>query len=205
MTQGHAAIVLAAGGSRRLGRPKQLLTRDGVPLLQHTLQLVAATGPSRAVVVLGGHRDAVLAALVDPMPAPFERVDNAAWPRGLASSLACVAAALASHDGPVMIVACDQPALNALHLRALLDGASSAASGCAAVMHGAHPGIPAVVSSTLLATALTLHGDRGFGAALAAFPEHVLFRLQAPLLAHDLDTEDDVRHAISRGWLDAGV
>jgi len=96
----------------------------------------------------------------------------------------------------------DQPALNALHLRALLDGARSVRSGCAAVMHGARPGAPAVLSDTLFAQVDALEGDRGFGALLAALPEEDLFRLQAPSLAQDIDTPDDLRHAQAAGVLD---
>ncbi|WP_101927431.1 MULTISPECIES: nucleotidyltransferase family protein [Luteimonas] len=203
MSHGHAAIVLAAGGSRRLGRPKQLLPRAGAPLLRHVLDLVASTRPLRAVLILGGHRDAIRAALGPALPAPFEAIEHAGWDTGLAGSLACAARALADHAGPVLIVGSDQPALNALHLRALLDGAAQVASRCAAVLHGDRPGIPAVVSPALLATAAGLQGDRGFGAGLAALPEAELFRLHAPLLGHDLDSEDDVRVAIAQGWLDA--
>ncbi|KLJ02451.1 NTP transferase domain-containing protein [Luteimonas sp. FCS-9] len=199
MSAGHAIVVLAAGGSVRLGRPKQLLARDGEPLVARVVRLAAGTAPDRLAVMLGGHREAVAAALAT---APGERHDVSDWRTGLAASLAAAARALQGHGGPVLVVGIDQPALEATHLRALLEGASSAASGCAATMHGDRPGVPAVLSPALFAQAPALRGDRGFGGLLAALPPSTLFRLHAPALQRDLDTPDDVRQAQDDGLLD---
>lgn len=205
MTATHAAIVLAAGGSARLGQPKQLLRRDGESLVARVVRLVSDTRPCRLVVMLGAHHDAVAAALAS---SPHDCVELHAvpdWRAGLSASLVAASRALQAHRGPVLVTGIDQPALNALHLRALLDGARSVPSGCAAVMHGERPGAPAVLSHTLFAQVDTLEGDRGFGALLAALPEDALFRLQAPSLAQDIDTSDDVARALADGWLDRGV
>ncbi|MEN4905013.1 NTP transferase domain-containing protein [Luteimonas sp. TWI1416] len=196
---GHATVVLAAGGSTRLGRPKQLLRRAGEPLVVRAVRLAAETAPDRLVVMLGGHRDAVAAALAS---APGERCDVPEWRAGLAGSLAAAARALQGHTGPVLVVGVDQPALEATHLRALLVGGAKAAFGCAATLHGDRPGIPAVLSSALFAQVEALHGDRGFGALLAALPQGGLFRLEAPALQRDLDTPEDVRQAQADGLLD---
>jgi molybdenum cofactor cytidylyltransferase len=62
-----------------------------------------------------------------------------------------------------------------------------------------------VLSHTLFAQVDALEGDRGFGSLLAALPEEDLFRLQAPSLAQDIDTSDDVAQALADGLLDRGV
>lgn len=201
MTSPHAAIVLAAGGSTRLGRPKQLLRREGEALVARAVRLMGDTGPCRLVVMLGASRDAVAAEL-HAAPAGVELHDVAAWRTGLSASLRAAAHVLRGHSGPVLITGVDQPALDAGHLRALLDGARAAPSGCAALMHGARPGAPAVLSPALFAQADGLDGDRGFGALLAALPEGALFRLQAPLLTHDVDTPEALRAAQADGLLD---
>ena len=56
MKVAHAAVVLAAGGSTRLGRPKQLLTRDGETLVHRAARLAIATGATRVLVVTGAQR-----------------------------------------------------------------------------------------------------------------------------------------------------
>ena len=196
----HAAIVLAAGGSLRLGRPKQLLVRDGETLIHRAVRLATDTTPVRLVVVLGAHRAAISASCAD---LHAEYLHNTQWRSGLAGSLRRAAAALADHAGPVLVLACDQPALELAHLRRLLDGAAIAGSRCAATRQGEVFGIPAVITSTMLQRAGELSGNLGFGRQLRALPASELSSLDAPELQLDVDSEDDVREAIARGWLDA--
>jgi molybdenum cofactor cytidylyltransferase len=199
---GHVAVVLAAGGSRRLGRPKQLLTRDGEALVHRAARLAQETSPQRLLVIVGAHRDVVVAALsgVD-----CEVVFNPEWERGLACSVHAAAAALTGHDGAVLIVGCDQPALTRSHLQALLGAAAMAASHCAATLHDGLPGIPAVVPHAMLSQASMPDNDRGLGAQLRELPRTAIFTFDAPELGFDLDTGDDVRTAIALGWLDAAT
>jgi molybdenum cofactor cytidylyltransferase len=196
----HAAVVLAAGGSRRLGRPKQLLTRDGETLVHRAARLALDTSPRRLLVVVGAHRDEVANALhgID-----CETVLNREWQHGLAGSLRAAAARLRPRDAPILILGCDQPALEIAHLEALVAGAAASSAHCAATLHGELRGIPAVVPHAWLAHVDALSGDRGFGARLRALAHGSLFALDAQELACDLDTEDHVRTAVARGWLDA--
>lgn len=199
MTRAHAVIVLAAGGSRRLGTPKQLLTRSGETLVHRAVRHGLATQPPRVVVVVGGDRFEVIRALAG---LDGERVFNPQWQAGLASSLHCAAQALSGHDGPVLILGCDQPALESAHLLQLLDGAAAASSGCAAAVHGKALGSPAVITAAMLHDAGRLRGDHGFGAALAAMPADSVWRLQAPELQLDIDDVADWHAAVARGLLD---
>lgn len=192
-----AAVLLAAGASRRLGRPKQLLRRDGESLLRRGARLALASGAVRTLVVLGARAER-LSGELDGLA--VERVLNPDWHDGMAASLAAAARALAGFDGAVLVLACDQPALELAHLQALRDGA--AAAGCAATDHAGAPGVPALIAPQLWREATALRGDRGFGAALAQAPAGAVWRLHAPELALDLDTAADVDAAIARGWLD---
>ncbi len=195
----HAVIVLAAGGSRRLGRPKQLLLRDGETLVHRTARLALDTAPDRLLVVCGGYAEEVGAAVQD---LPIELLINTNWQDGLGSSLRVAASALARHPGPTLILSCDQPALDASHLHRLLDLAQDTPSGCGATVHGERIGIPVVVSAPVLRTAYSLRGDHGLGEVLNAFPREGLAMMVAPELQDDLDTEDDVAAAVTKGWLD---
>ncbi|HEY5805473.1 MAG TPA: nucleotidyltransferase family protein [Lysobacter sp.] len=197
-TATHAAVVLAAGGSRRLGRPKQLLRRDGETLVHRALRLAAATGPQRLVLVTGAD-----ATLISDAGAGLgaESVFNPDWSLGLASSLQRAATALQGFDGSVLVLGCDQPALAIDHLLALLRGAGESTSGCAATAHGDAAGIPALVSMALMQACTQLRGDRGLGAQLTAMAASV-WRMDAPELRLDIDREDDVAAAAAMGLLD---
>jgi molybdenum cofactor cytidylyltransferase len=205
---GHCAVVLAAGGSRRLGRPKQLLRREGETLVHRVVRLAMATGPQRVLVICGAHehgiRDAVADLTMERLA--VECVYNAQWQEGLASSLRVAAASLAGHAGATLLLACDQPALEAHHLDELFTRAAASASGCAATRHGEEgdirAGIPAVVSSSILQSAMDLHGDHGLRHALNTQAADALGWLDAPELQFDLDTADDVARARRQGWLD---
>jgi molybdenum cofactor cytidylyltransferase len=195
----HVAIVLAAGGSRRLGRAKQLLTRDGETLVRRAVRLAAATRPLRLLLVTGAYADQVRDAVAG---LEVETVFNEGWDEGLASSLRVAASALGTSEASCLILGCDQPALDQDHLRRLLEGAASAAAGCSATSHGSAPGIPAVVTAALFKEARNLDGDRGLRTSLRHLPVEAIHLLEAPELQFDLDTPADVEKAIIDGLLD---
>lgn len=194
----HAVLVLAAGGSSRLGTPKQLLRREGETLVHRVVRLALATAPSRTIVVVGADQAAIVAALAD-LDAAI--VPNARWQEGLASSLQVAARELAGFDGPVLVLGCDQPALEARHLEALLAGATRAGAHASATLHEGAAGIPAVVPAAWFRE-LVIRGDHGFGPALRALPHGSLYLLDAPALHFDIDTPADAEAAAARGWLD---
>jgi molybdenum cofactor cytidylyltransferase len=201
MTHGpnaHAAIVLAAGGSRRLGRPKQLLTRDGETLLHRAVRLAAATQPHRLLLVVGAYAEVMRAAVAG---LEVEILVNPDWQEGLASSLRMAVGAVDETE-PGLILGCDQPALELPHLQGLLAGAAGSASGCAATRHAGAPGIPVVVSAALMRQVRGLQGDSGLRKALQTLPARSLFLLEADELQFDLDTAAEVEKAIADGLVD---
>lgn len=195
----HVAIVLAAGGSRRLGTPKQLLRRAGETLVHRAVRLAAATQPQRLLLVLGAHADEVREACADQQ---VEILINDEWQEGLASSLRVVVGALGEDDASALILGCDQPALEQIHLQQLLAGAAASSSGCAATLHASARGVPAVASAAVLDEARDLQGDRGLRGSLQRLPSDSIFLLEAVELEFDLDTPADVEKAIAEGLID---
>ena len=197
-SQPHVAIVLAAGGSRRLGIPKQLLQRGGETLVHRAVRLASATQPQRLLLVIGAHADEMREAVADLR---VEILVNDDWREGLASSLRAAVGAL-DGSASALILGCDQPALEQSHLQRLLAGATASVSGCAATLHGAAPGIPAVVSAALFRRAHELHGDSGLRGSLQRLSSGSLYLLEAAELVFDLDTPADVEKAVADGLLD---
>ena len=194
----HVAIVLAAGGSRRLGRPKQLLTRNGETLVHRVVRLALATHPQRLLLVVGAQANEMRESVAD---LPVEILFNNEWQEGLASSLRLAAGKLGENTN-ALILGCDQPALELSHLQRLLAGAAASVSACAATLHDEARGIPAVVSAAVLDEARELQGDRGLRGALQRLPSESLYLLEAVELEFDLDTPSDVEKAIGEGLID---
>jgi len=163
-----AAIVLAAGASRRLGQPKQLLLLDGEALIARSVRLAEEAGATPLIAVLGAHHELTRAALpLNPMDKSTAVIPvvNSAWEQGIASSIHAGLRALedcAPQVPGVLILGCDQPRLTAGHLRALLAAfAAQAAPAMVASAYAGVRGIPAVFPQLL-----ALRGDQGARALL---------------------------------------
>jgi len=194
--------VLAAGGSRRLGRPKQLLPLQGRPLLQHVLDAAAAGGLERLVVVLGAAADAVEAALEPP---PGTRiVRNAAWADGQAGSLRVAVAAMPADAGWMAVLLGDQPTVRPEAVRAV---AAAALAGTARIVRAGYregPGHPVVIAQALWPRLAALDGDRGAREIIRAEPAlaaTIALDLSAP---PDVDTEEDYARLVASTATPAG-
>jgi len=198
MKRSHAVVVLAAGGSTRLGQAKQLLTIDGETLVHRAVRLADETEPVQTVVVTGADTDDIAVAIRD---LDCHEVANPDWNAGMAGSLRAAGRALTADAARILILVCDQPALQRRHLDALLDGAVGSSSGCAATRHDGVLGVPAVVPRHWFQST-DVAGDAGFAGRLRALAPADVFGLDAPELALDIDTPGDLAQARAQGWLD---
>ncbi|HEX3346382.1 MAG TPA: nucleotidyltransferase family protein, partial [Polyangiaceae bacterium] len=153
-----AAVILAAGASRRLGRPKQLLPYRGRPLLRAVATEVCASRcDGVAVVVRGGDPD--VDACLDGLPVRL--LANPGCAEGIASSIR-VGVAWAdreAYDGVVLLLS-DQPALTAHHVD-VLAGACGAEVAVVASRYGGELGVPALFVRALFPALLALRGECG--------------------------------------------
>lgn len=188
---GRAAILLAAGGSKRLGRPKQLIPMGGKSLLRRAAEAAVGSGASPVIVVLGGNADLLTPELegLDVTP-----VTNPDWQEGMGRSLRCGVEALqreAPRAAAVLLMVCDQPRITAAHLKEMWDrhGASGKA---VAVRYGDHPGVPAILPGQYMSE-LAKTGDQGARRLLGALPAADIDLVELPEADFDLDTPEDLR------------
>jgi molybdenum cofactor cytidylyltransferase len=183
-----AALVLAAGGSTRLGRPKQLLPyREGV-LLDAVLDLARGYPFAQRVLALGGSADEVRTA-VDTNG--FEVVINDEYATGCSSSIARAISAVRNDLDGVVLLLGDQPEVRADTIAALIMGRGNAPVAVTRYDNGI--GHPFALSRATFPALAALHGDRGvwklidrLGSAVA----RVRVEGQVP---RDVDTEEDYR------------
>jgi len=192
MTMPLAAIVLAAGASRRLGQPKQLLRHGGETMIARAVRLAGEAGAARVIAVLGAEQERIRAAV------EFGNaivVVNNDWELGMATSiqagLRAVEEALPQVAG-ALILACDQPGLTAEHLQRLIEG-FAAESGLAIVAsaYAGGMGVPAVFPSGVFAALDGLKGDQGARALLMEAPCKVI-ALPFPGGEIDIDVPGDL-------------
>ena len=142
-----AAVVLAAGGSTRLGRPKQLVPIDGEPLVRRAARAALDAGCRPVMVVIGAEADAVGAAVAD---LPVLRVGNPRWADGVGTSIACgVSAAAAHRPAGCIVLPCDQPRLTAGVLATLIDRFRDGGFSAVACTYGGTTGSPVLFAPEL--------------------------------------------------------
>jgi molybdenum cofactor cytidylyltransferase len=182
-----AAIVLAAGGSTRMGRPKALLPIGTGTVLSTIVEKVLHAAVDRLVLVLGHEAEAVRTRAGLPDDPRLRVVVNEGWANGLASSLA--AGLEASRDAAAaLVVLGDQPGIDPGTIERLLD-AWRVGAPIAAVGHAGRVIHPVLFDRSLFAELLLLKGDVGARDILRAHAGEVVKVPGAPL--RDLDTPSD--------------
>jgi molybdenum cofactor cytidylyltransferase len=202
-----SAIILAAGESTRMGRPKALLPwGDGTLLDYHVAELRAA-GVDDIVVVLGHGAEAIR----PRVPAGVRVAVNNAYREGRASSLRAGAAAVADDSGPIIVLNVDQPRPRRVFERLLREHREAKALVTLPVSDGqrGHPAVlAAALRPELRAATEEAQGLRGIIAAHedALRPVHYAMvqhesamgdlDLTALIVRLDLDTPEDYENAL---------
>lgn len=103
-----AAVILAAGGSTRMGQPKLLLPWKGEALIRWTVKIALTAGLSPVIVVIGASADEIESVLKGM---PVEIVHNSDWEKGQSTSLRCGVSALPDTTEAAILFLGDQPQL----------------------------------------------------------------------------------------------
>src|SRR3954468_19920982 len=149
-------LVLGAGGSARLGRPKQLLPYGDGTLLGHVVGTARACGFAQTIVAIGGSADEVRAG-VDLDGA--EVVVNDDYGEGCSSSIAAAIAAVDPRCEVMVLMLGDQPGVTAATVGTLLDGRGHAPLAVCRYDDG--NGHPIAFARSQFAALADLHGDKG--------------------------------------------
>jgi len=184
------AIILAAGASSRMGSPKQLLEWCNRSLLEHAVVNAQAILNERIIVVLGAHAESIQTT-VDL--GGVTSIVNSDWQEGMASSIRAGVQALPESASAVLILLCDQPLINAVHMQNLLNGWQQAPTRIVASQYHHSVGVPVLFPSEFFEHLLTLKGDRGAKPILMKF-EDSLLKIPLPEAELDIDSAADFDH-----------
>ena len=185
-----AAVVLAAGGSIRFGKPKQLAIFQGEPLVRRIVTAAKDAGCAPVVVVVGAS-----AAQIAPVLAglPVSIIEHPNWSNGLGSSIALGvmhAASITPDLDAAILLTCDQPFVNAVMLRQLIQIHLENKKPIVASAYADTLGVPALFDRSCFGDLLQLTGDSGAkGIILARRNDVTLFDF--PAAAVDINTAAD--------------
>lgn len=187
-----AALVLAAGASKRLGRPKQLEPwGTGQTLLGAVVEAVNAFPVDETWVVLGASSDEIMEAV------PLDEcgvIENLEWEEGLASSIRAGLDALTrqSKCEAALIVMGDQPTIDPSVVAELVRHHRSSRASAIIPKYRYTRGNPVLIDRALWPRIMSLSGDEGARQLLQAHPEWVEEVWVESLPPRDIDTESDI-------------
>ncbi|MGV3505249.1 MAG: nucleotidyltransferase family protein [Adhaeribacter sp.] len=185
-------VILAAGGSSRLGQAKQLLPYKGESLIRHAVHAAIDAACKPIIVVTGASAKEVIEEIKD---CPVELTDNPLWEEGMASSIKAgvqQAKTLAPDLDGLILMVCDQPYVNAHLLRKLKKTWQSTGKGLAACTYAGTAGTPAIISKDYFDDLLNLQGQQGAKKILLAYKDFLAL-VPFPMGQVDIDTPDDLK------------
>ena len=221
-SQNHAVIILASGLSQRLGQPKQLLVKNGEPLIIYMTRLAITTNPQAIVVVIPDNQHLIasmMTELANQYPT-VQIVGNSQANTGMAHSLRLgietIAAIESTSVDRVLIMGVDQVLLDEPHLTALLAGkqmvvASRYHSWRRLETHQNRDktvsdiiGLPLAINYKLLRQWQSeLTGDKGLRHLIRGLPADQIGEVDNDQLSYDIDTPEQLAYAKQQGWLDS--
>lgn len=183
------AVILAAGGSTRLGSPKQLLAHEGESLLRRSVQTAISSRAAAVTVVLGCDEQRMREELAGITGITIAL--NADWREGMASSIRTGIASLPPGADGAIIMLVDQPRVSSRILDDLMELHTTAGSDIAACRYDNGPGVPALFPASFFTELLSLNGDRGARGVIRAHPGRVSL-IDFPDGAIDIDTPEQM-------------
>jgi molybdenum cofactor cytidylyltransferase len=180
-------LVLAAGGSRRLGEPKQLLPYGSGTLLDHTLETARASGFDQLIVALGGSSEEVRRRV---NLSGADAVENPDFGEGCSSSIAAGLRAIDPRSELLVLMLGDQPGVTPATVRALITGCDDHTI-LAACLYDDGRGHPLAFGRALFGELRGLHGDKAVWKLMDGRADEVVdVRIPGPIPA-DVNTRED--------------
>lgn len=178
-------IILAAGESKRLGKPKQLLKFQDKSLLRRITETAIET-EQKTVVILGANADKIIGEVKD---LSVEIVINEDWQCGVSSSIKSGLEKLLNFNGVILLL-CDQPFINKETISRLIETQAKTQKSIIACKYEKTFGVPALFMREMFDKLLNLKGDSGAKNLMLETGENFA-TISAPEASFDIDTVED--------------
>ena len=186
---GLACVLLAAGGSRRFGKSKQLARYRARPLLVHALEAARGALPRAPLIVVVGAASLRVSLAVRRTRCGAHIVPNPDWNLGMATSLREGLAAVPRSARAALVLLVDQPRVGTAALQRLIVAWRQRPGVPAAAGYAGSTGVPAVLPRRRWRALRALRGDEG---ARALLRDGRVTIVEMPEAALDVDTPADL-------------
>ena len=186
-------VILAAGSSIRLGKPKQLLEYEGKSLLRRSVEAALECGCESVVVVLGSEADELAKELRD---LPVSIALNDSWAEGISSSIKAGLIKLFDmdpHVAAVVVMLCDQPYVSEKSITSLVNTYRLSGKPIVAAEYDGVLGVPALFDRVMFDELMKLDGDAGARVVIRQNSSDKVAKVRAPEAAFDVDTPEDLQ------------
>lgn len=187
-----AAVVLAAGGAKRYGYPKQLLSWHGKPFVRQVAETALGAGLWPVIVVLGAYSDQVMTALED---LPVTIVNNPTWEAGQATSIHSGLRSLPENLGGVVFLLCDQPQIPAQLIQTMIETHRQTLAPVIAPMIAGQRGNPVLFDRSTFSAFSELKNEQGGRALFSRYRVNWVPWHDSSLLL-DVDTPEDYQRLL---------
>ncbi|TBN06341.1 nucleotidyltransferase family protein [Hyunsoonleella flava] len=195
-TSNIAIAILAAGASKRMGSPKQLLKWGETTLLQHSIKTCKNTVAKEVFTVLGANHEVIASGIEDEsLPLVF----NKEWEQGLGKSIASASKFLLNSNKifeGILIVLADQPFVTTSFLDEMMNQFNPNSKDIIATSYNSSKcGVPVLFDKAYFKELSDLSGDDG---AKSILEKHITsVQVIAPDFENtDIDTKEDYQHII---------
>lgn len=187
-----AILILAAGSSSRMGKPKQLLTFKNTTLLGNAIEQAKNSKADSVFCVLGANVDIIQESISNYK---IQTIFNPNFKDGLSSSIVSGIHQLKNNFEKILIILADQPYITSENLNQLLKASEENTSKIIAAAYDDKAGVPAVFPKNYFQQLLNLQGDKGAKFFLEKHSSEIIKMKITNLV--DIDTSEDYKNLIN--------
>jgi len=189
-----SAIILAAGESKRMGQPKQLMPWGRSTILEQTVDRLLSCRIGEAIVVVGHEAEEVTKIIADR---PVKIVTNPAYRQGMSTSIVAGLNLIDNSTQGVMLVLADQPLVDSRIVNKLIEEFGDHNKGIVTPAYEGRRGHPVIFSIKYKGELLGLKGDIGGRQIIERHPDDILeVAVDSPSIHIDIDTASDYAEAV---------
>jgi molybdenum cofactor cytidylyltransferase len=190
------ALLLAAGESRRMGKPKLLLPFGQKTIVEHIVDNILQSRADKILVVLGSHREEILSKILDR---PVLSVINHRYKEGMLSSIQAGFAALPKDTEAALVCLGDQPFIPKTVLDRLIASYEQTQKGIVLPVYKNRRGHPVLIDMKHKQEVLKLSPDIGLRALVHNNPQDVLeVKVETPNILKDIDKPEDYARELKK-------